>query len=474
MSNAAKMSPSGSRWPSHLEQPLLGLHTVVDAADWSSSTSAESEPEKQSPLSGVRTSSKLRRQLLQAAVLLFAIVLVHTALDAMQGEYKMPAELPNKMLQNEVSLKMPVGESEALALASDVYPSFSDLCNICDCTTVPPTYPAAHFISRAQAQRSDLPRLVRNAFLDIQCQQVYSTRLNSLRTMRSVTKDWSTGLVWDLSTLDLNKPTTYMFTKTVPTSTQSERNVKDNLERSAYMRRHVETIHKFQKKMETTWNGKYEDGTSAQDRQIVWIIVEDNDTIDTGLAATLSDGNINYVYFAYGPTRNFGNAQHNAALALVYHLSNSETGMLGHGPIFSADDDAEIHEDLLMYVWRVKRIGLWPMGNLGPTGFEAPVWGSDNQISGWSAGNSWRKYPLDNGAFAFNSTLLGQDLPGPRFWPTDTNGGETEFIEKVVTDKFQLEPVCKDCHVAWHNHPLNIPHVGGNVYKPGRMKRLRA
>ena len=215
----------------------------------------------------------------------------------------MPAELPNKMLQNEVSLKMPVGESEALALASDVYPSFSDLCNICDCTTVPPTYPAAHFISRAQAQRSDLPRLVRNAFLDIQCQQVYSTRLNSLRTMRSVTKDWSTGLVWDLSTLDLNKPTTYMFTKTVPTSTQSERNVKDNLERSAYMRRHVETIHKFQKKMETTWNGKYEDGTSAQDRQIVWIIVEDNDTIDTGLAATLSDGNINYVYFAYGPTR---------------------------------------------------------------------------------------------------------------------------------------------------------------------------
>ena len=66
--------------------------------------------------------------------------------------------------------------------------------------------------------------------------------------------------------------------------------------------------------------------------------------------------------------RNFGNAQHNAALALVYHLSNSETGMLGHGPIFSADDDAEIHEDLLMYVWRVKRIGLWPMGNLGPTG----------------------------------------------------------------------------------------------------------
>ena len=30
------------------------------------------------------------------------------------------------------------------------------------------------------------------------------------------------------------------------------------------------------------------------------------------------------------------------------------------------------------------------------------------------------RYPVDNGAFGFNSTLLGHDLPAPRFWPTNT------------------------------------------------------
>lgn len=51
---------------------------------------------------------------------------------------------------------------------------------------------------------------------------------------------------------------------------------------------------------------------------------------------------------------------------------------------------------------------------------EGPIWGDDGKIIKWSAWNAWRKYPVDNGAFAFNATLLGSDLPGPAFWPTDT------------------------------------------------------
>jgi hypothetical protein len=45
-----------------------------------------------------------------------------------------------------------------------------------------------------------------------------------------------------------------------------------------------------------------------------------------------------------GPTRRYGNAQLNAALTLIHSLSSSSDGTLGHGPVVSADDDAEIHE----------------------------------------------------------------------------------------------------------------------------------
>ena len=314
---------------SSVEQPLLAGHTVVDSSDWSSnSSSLEYDPEKRMPSStaGIRQASKLQRRLFQGALLLSAIFLVHLLLDgkqacqhvpvilqslnllesflALQGEYQLPSKYLNKLLQKDQSFLTITG-SDAIALTSDIYPSLSNLCNICDCSTDPPTYLAARSQkhSSSSAQRSDLPQLVRNAILDIQCQQIYSTRLNSLMTIRSFSKDPSSVLTWDLSRLNLHIPTTYMFTKTVPTTTQSERNVKDNVERSGYMQRHAETIHRFGKKMETTWKGHYEDGTPAKDRQIVWIIVEDNGTIDPTVAATLAEADINFVYFAFGPTR---------------------------------------------------------------------------------------------------------------------------------------------------------------------------
>lgn len=233
--------------------------------------------------------------------------------------------------------------------------------------------------------------------------------------LRQIIKDPASVLAWDLTRLSPGKQTTYMFTKTY-----ADGKVGD--ERSAYMRRHIDTMHLFDAKMAnaSAWNGRYEDGTAAADRQLVWIVVEDGKTIDQEVAATLAEGEISYIYFAYGPTHNFGNAQHNAALELVHHLSNEKTGLLGHGPVFGADDDAEIHEDLLMYIWRLKRIGLWPVGNLGKTGWEHAIWNDKNQITGWEASNTYRKYPVDNNGFAFNSTLLGTDLKGPAFWPTDT------------------------------------------------------
>lgn len=222
-------------------------------------------------------------------------------------------------------------------------------------------------------------------------------------------------LSWDLSRLDAGKPTTYMFTKTYGGGKVGD-------DRSAYMQRHINTMHTFDAKIAnaSAWDGKYEDGTPAAGRQLIWIIVEDGESIDQEVAATLAEGQISYIYFSYGPTHNFGNAQHNAAYQMIHHLSNAKTGYLGHGPVFGADDDAEIHEDLLMYIWRLKRVGLWPVGNLGKTGWEHAKWNDKNQIIGWEASNTYRKYPVDNNGFAFNSTLLGSDLQGPAFWPTDT------------------------------------------------------
>lgn len=314
------------------------------------------------------------------------------------------------------------------------------MCDVCDCSTQPAALPSGAFTLRNAGdgpQHSDLASLVRKAVLDIQCKHVYSTRNKAFVSLRDIIRNPSSVMTWDLSRLDANKPTAYMFTKTAPVSKVADR-------RPGYMERHVKTIHAFNEKLQNStedggWESKYEDGTPADARQVLWIIVEDNGRIDDYVAATLAEGNINYIYFALGPTRNFGNAQHNAALSMVHHLSNDKTGMLGHGPIFSADDDAEIHHDLIMYVWRLRRIGIWPMGNLGPTGckhilkvplqllmllvaitVEGAIWDENDKIVGWSAGNSWRKYPVDNGAFAFNSTLLGHELPGPAFWPTDT------------------------------------------------------
>lgn len=60
-------------------------------------------------------------------------------------------------------------------------------------------------------------------------------------------------------------------------------------------------------------------------------------------------------------TRHYGNAQHNAAYTMINALSDPAHGALGHGPIVSVDDDAEVLPELFDRLWAVKRIGVWPM-----------------------------------------------------------------------------------------------------------------
>ncbi|ORY50705.1 hypothetical protein BCR33DRAFT_492568 [Rhizoclosmatium globosum] len=58
-------------------------------------------------------------------------------------------------------------------------------------------------------------------------------------------------------------------------------------------------------------------------RQILWIIAEDSDQIDPEVASLLRCSKIPYVYFAYGPTRAFGNAQKNALLQFVVEMTRA-------------------------------------------------------------------------------------------------------------------------------------------------------
>ncbi|KAA1076421.1 Beta-1,3-glucuronyltransferase 2 (Glucuronosyltransferase S) [Puccinia graminis f. sp. tritici] len=114
----------------------------------------------------------------------------------------------------------------------------------------------------------------------------------------------------------------------------------------------------------------------------------------------------------------------------------------GHGPINPIDDDSIFLPELLVIIWDIQRIGVWPMGNLGPNGWEGPVHDpSDHTLFRWEAGAVQdRKFPVDNGAFAFASELLGT-----RYWPTDISGGENEFIGLIVDKKEDIEPLCYNC-----------------------------
>ncbi|KAI9626301.1 hypothetical protein KEM48_010553 [Puccinia striiformis f. sp. tritici PST-130] len=122
-------------------------------------------------------------------------------------------------------------------------------------------------------------------------------------------------------------------------------------------------------------------------------------------------------YFTYGPTHHFGNAQQNAAYSLIHCLSDPGLGGIsGHGPILSIDDGSNFLPELLVIIWDVHRIVYDP---------------SIDTLLRWEAGAIQdRKFPIDSGAFAFASELLGSTIKGPRYWPTHIRPNYKPDIEK--------------------------------------------
>ncbi|KAA1132874.1 Beta-1,3-glucuronyltransferase 2 (Glucuronosyltransferase S) [Puccinia graminis f. sp. tritici] len=329
------------------------------------------------------------------------------------------------------------------------------ICSYCDCKanrTSPPLLQDSSYTTPTGTRASMLAH-VWLSIRDIYCQHAWLGEGPALDLLlqTELGADIPLLIQWSLELLKPGRPTAYLYTKT------SWAGRTKHL-RYAYFKRHIQTIRTHLELMKTrAWPEGPGHQRWGQERQLIWIVIEDGEKLANDVAQELAASGLPYIYFTYGPTHHFGNAQQNAAYALIHRLADpTQDGIFGHGPIISIDDDSNFLPELLVIIWDVQRIGVWPMGNLGPNGWEGPVYDPSNHtLLRWEAGAVQdRKFPVDNGAFAFASELLGSTIMGPRYWPTDISGGENEFISLIVDKKEDIEPLCYNCHLAWHNEPL--------------------
>ena len=198
-----------------------------------------------------------------------------------------------------------------------------------------------------------------------------------------------------------------------------------------------------------------------------WIVVEDGAASHPEVIALLARGGVAHTCLAQGPSHAWGNAQRDAGLRHVRDL-----GMTGI--VYLADDDNFYEPALFAELRQVRRVGVLPVGLLGPRGIERPIV-RGGRIAGWSAHWKSRRYPLDMAGFAFNAGLL-QKFTGP-IWTFETRGGETEFLERLIASPDELEILCdgcRRCHV-WHNLPLGVtPRRALAAYHWRRTKDLVA
>jgi len=172
---------------------------------------------------------------------------------------------------------------------------------------------------------------------------------------------------------------------------------------------------------------------------VKWIVVEDGSKKDEHLSSLLPNF---ATYLNFGPTRDFGHAQRN--LAFEYIHDNKMKGI-----VYNADDDNWYNPLLFDEIKKTKRISVFPVGNLGPSGVERPIV-KDGKFVKWHAGWMSRKFPVDMAGFAFRSELLGE-IKRP-FWIHKGRGGESEFISKFVKNPQELEFLCNQCTMLFVKH----------------------
>jgi len=177
-----------------------------------------------------------------------------------------------------------------------------------------------------------------------------------------------------------------------------------------------------------------------------WIVVEDAAERHPSVARWLIQSGLSHTYLAVGPTGAWGNAQRDLALR---HIRDQRL----QGIVYLADDDNYYEARLFTELRQVRRVGIMPVGLLGPFGIERPILRS-GRIVDWSAHWKSRRFPVDMAAFAFDAALL-HGLEGP-IWTFAARGGETEFLERLVGSPDALEILCDGCRrcYVWHDLPL--------------------
>lgn len=262
-------------------------------------------------------------------------------------------------------------------------------------------------------------------------------------------------LSYNLEGLRLDLPTAYIYTRTGGTRFGNKRRLE-------YLQMHHDTIHTFEEKVKTDG---YMDGVRFEDRQLLHIVVRDESTIDPEIEDFFRSRSIPYIYFAVGPTRKIGIAQWNAVERAIEVVRDT---FFGDGPVLNIDDDARISPELLDRFWKVKKMILWPVGNIRPGGWEGLMCENGRQHHWRTAWLPNRVFPIDMQGFAVNSSLIGtgRSISGPRYVPHSGTLGETKFLEQVSLNREDAECLCDNtleegCFLAWHN--WKVPNVEKNA-----------
>lgn len=179
---------------------------------------------------------------------------------------------------------------------------------------------------------------------------------------------------------------------------------------------------------------------------LIWLVVEDASETDEEVERMLKSSGVQFRYWAIGPTMDKGHLQRESAFNFIVREGLK-------GIIYNADDDNYYELHLFDELRQVKKLGILPVGNLGPNGIEGPIV-RNNKITGWDAGWSQRAFPVDMAGFAFSSEIL--DYLTKPYWDHTGIGGESEFISKIANQWSNLEVLCTDATkcCVWHNHPL--------------------
>src|SRR5579864_6365864 len=94
---------------------------------------------------------------------------------------------------------------------------------------------------------------------------------------------------------------------------------------------------------------------------LIWLVVEDDARLAPEVEQLLAESGIAHLYMAHGPTRRFGNAQRNWVLKYIRDRRLS-------GVVYFADDDNKYEPPLFDELRKVQRIGILPVGRMGPWG----------------------------------------------------------------------------------------------------------